>query len=311
MTKPHTLLTTKNLVKSLELLQEISSWPKIARCLGASESTCLRWVAKSAKDKKQNNLASPFWMQFENEFTWYHDAVNRARARHLYLTESKIRSEAKDGVEELCYNNMGEPIWKERLETIGRSDDYIRRVEGLADFEDVDRLERDEAGKPLQLSKRTMLAAPLRKAVLAASHSDYREIISHDVTGTVVHISKPLERLRSDGPRPALEELRQLALLSPAARRERLHAVGTPVNARGAVIPVNRGAPSGDNRADDGPEAAKPGNPRAYQAPTPTPPTPPAAPRPAYAKPIAARLEDREGLGAGPDPSLGGGYKVS
>jgi hypothetical protein len=99
--------------------------------------------------------------------------------------------------------------------------------------------------------------------------------------------------------------LRQLALLSPAERRQKLGAVGTPVNARGAVIPVNRGVSPGDDRPDDGPEAAKPGNPRLYEVPAPNP-----LPAASYAKPQKPNksLDTGEGIGRGTPPP--GGAKV-
>jgi hypothetical protein len=312
MTKPRQLLSTANLQKVLDILQERASWADCMKCIGGSERLAFDWRAKCIKAMKAADLSSPFWMEWRGEFDWWVNHAGRARKEHLIATEAKIRAQAKDGIEEPIFGPDQRPIWKESARYLHRDDDFIRLSEGLDADADVTwyRYEHDEQGRPVQLTKRVNIPAPLRKAVLAASHSDYREQLDVNVehSGTV-HVSKPMERLASE-PRADVSELRRLASMTPEQRRAHIGGSAYPKNPRtGLVMAAATGSPRGDNRSDHVKEqqpVEPPVNPRMYEAPAPN--NPPTAPRPSYAKP-SKTLDRGEGIGRGVVPD--GGMKVA
>lgn len=286
--------TERNLCKILDTLVEHPSWKTAMKCIGGAPTTAFKWRQESIAAQKANDRSSPFFIEWRGTWDYFHCHAGRARSENVILYEAQLREEAASGIQEPVLGPDQKPIWKERPETIGRSDDYIRAAEGLGDWEEVDRLERDAKGNPVQLTKRVHIPAPLRKAVLAQDPR-YRETLDVNVEHSgVVQVSKAMERLASE-PRPGFEELRQLALMTPEQRREKLGASATPLNARGLVIQADRGAPRGDDRPDDGTEIAKPPNPRAYEVPRLNPPTPKS-----YAKPL-----DQAGRGRGEPPPGG------
>jgi hypothetical protein len=293
-------LSEKNLIKILDVLVSRPTWRVAMRSIGASERQAYEWRSKSIAAQKANDTSSPFYVVWRGTADFWHNHAGRARSEQLISYEASIRDQAANGIEEVVLGPDQKPIYRERPETIGRSDDYIRQMDGLGDWEEVDRLERDAKGHPIPLTKVTQLPAPLRKAVLAQDPR-YKETLDVAVqhSGTV-HVSKAMERLASE-PRPKFEDLRQLALMSPEERRAKLGAKAAPVNARGLVMRADLGVPRGDNRPDDGEEIAKPPNPRAYQVPRLNPPTP----KP-YAKP--AKSLDQASTGRGEPPE--GGMKV-
>ena len=289
---------------------ERPTWAVAMKCIGASERTAYEWRAKSIAAQKENDRSSPFYIVWRDVFDFWHCHAGRARAENKISYEALVRDQAANGIEEKIYGPDQKPVWRERPEYIGRSDQFIRDAEILSPDDDPTyyRLERDEHGHPIQLTRRVQIPAPLRKAVLSASHPDYRETldISVEHSGTV-HVAKPLERLASE-PRADVSELRRLAAMTPAQRREQLGASAFPKNpGTGLVVQANTGNARGDNRSDHVREQQPiepPPNPRAYQEPKLNPPNPP---RPSYAKP-AKSLDTGERLGRGePAP---GGFKV-
>ncbi len=307
--KKLTFLNTRNLVRVLDAAAEFGNWEIVMGQIGASERLAFEWRARCNRAKSENDRSSIFWLEYRDEWGWWTDFAGRCRSEHLMAAEAVMRGQAKSGYDEPVFGPDQKPIWRERPETIGRSDDYIRQMDGLGDWEDVDRLLRDERGHPQQLTKRVQVAVPIRKAVLAASHPDYREQVNVSVEHSgVVQISKPLERLASE-PRADVSELRRLAAMTPEQRREALGASRFPKNPQtGLIARANTGAgPSTDNRSDHVKEqqpVEPPVNPRAYEQPALNPPN---APRPSYAKPTRA-LDTGERTGRGVPPE--GGFRV-
>ncbi len=304
-------ITEKNLTKVLDILVERPTWAVAMKCIGASERTAYEWRAKSIAAQKENDRSSPFYIMWRDAFDFWHCHAGRARAENKISYEALVRDQAANGVEEPIFGPDQKPVWKERPEYIGRSDQFIRDMEILAPDDDVAwyRLEHDADGNPIQLTRRVQLPAPLRKAVLAASHPDYRETLDVNVehSGTV-HVARPLERLASE-PRADVAELRRLAAMTPEQRRKELGASNYPKNPQtGLVIRAATGAgPTTDNRPDHIREqqpVEPPPNHRAYQEPELNPPNRPA---PSYAKP-QKNLDSGERIGRGEPPS--GGFKV-
>jgi hypothetical protein len=288
--------TERNLQKLLDTLVEHPSWKVAMKCIGAATTTAFKWRVESIAAQKANDRSSPFFIEWRGTWDYFHAHAGRARSENVILYEAQLREEAANGIQEPVLGPDQRPVWKEDPQYIGRDDDWIRIAEGLDADVDVTwyRLEHTADGRPVQLTKRVHIPAPLRKAVLAQDPR-YRETLDVSVEHSgVVQVSKAMERLASE-PRPGFEELRQLALMSPDERRAKLGALPAPVNSRGLVIPANRGVPVGDDRPDDGTEIAKPPNPRAYEVPRLNPP------RPSYAKPL-----DQSGRGRGAPPEGGG-----
>jgi hypothetical protein len=292
MTKGMQILTTVNLAKVLDTLVEQPVWDIAMRSVGGRERTAFEWRSKCIRAMKENDLSSPFWMEWRGVFDWWTSHCGRARAEHKISTEATIRSQAKDGIEEKVFGPDQKPVWKECEHYLHRSDDYIRWSEGLDADADVAwfRIEHTPDGSPVQLTKRTQIPAPLRKAVLAASHPDYRETLDVNVehSGTV-HVAKPLARLASE-PRAGADELRRLASMSPEQRRAAIGASQYPKDAHGLrTIPQLAPPPERSDHPRERAEAAQ---------------TPP---RPAYAKPVK-NLDRGEGIGRGEVPD--GGMKI-
>jgi hypothetical protein len=289
MTKGMQILTTANLAKVLDTLVEQPVWDLAMRSVGGRERTAFEWRAKCIKAMKENDLSSPFWMEWRGVFDWWTSHCGRARAEHRISTEAVFRAQAKDGIEEKVYGPDQKPVWKENLRYVGRSDEFVMLSEDCtADDVAWHRLEHDPDGNPVQLTRVNQLPAPLRKIAVAASHPDFREQLDVNVehSGTV-HVAKPLERLASE-PRAGAEELRRLAAMSPEERRAKIGASPYPKDQRGLrtipqLAPPNE--PSDHHRER---EAAAP-------------------PKPAYAKP-ARPLDTGEGVGPGRVPD--GGMKM-
>ena len=296
----------------LDILVERPTWAVAMKCIGGSERTAFNWRAESIAAQRENDRSSPFYLEWRGAWDYWHCHAGRSRAENKITYEALIRDQAANGIEEKIYGPDQKPIYREDPRFIGRDDDYVREVLGMADFEDVTpwhRLEHDADGNPIQLTRRVQLPAPLRKAVLAASHPDYREQLDVNVEHSgVVQVSKPLERLASE-PRADVSELRRLAAMTPEQRRKELGASNYPKNPQTSlVIRAQTGAgPSSDDRPDHIREqqpVPPPVNPRMYEAPALNPPN---APRPSYAKPTKS-LDTGERTGRGVPPE--GGFRV-
>jgi hypothetical protein len=290
MTKGYQILTNANLVKVLDILVERPTWSVAMKCVGGSERTAFVWRAKCRTAMKENDQSSPFWMEWRETFDWWINHAGRARSENKITYEALVRDQAANGIEEPIFGPDQKPVWKENPRYLHRSDDYIRFSEGLDDDADVAwfRIEHDADGNPVQLTKRVSIPAPLRKAVLAASHPDYKETLDVNVEhhGTV-HVAKPLQRLASE-PRAGADELRRLASMTPEQRREAIGASPYPKDAHGLrTIPQLAPPPERSDHPREREEAAPP--------------------RPAYAKPIKS-LDTGERIGRGEIPE--GGMKM-
>jgi hypothetical protein len=283
-------LTEKNLLKILDILVTHPNWATAMKSIGMGERAAYEWRAKSAAAQRANDTSSPFYIQWREIFDFWHCHCGRARTENKISYEAKVRDQAANGIEEPVFGPDQKPVWKENERYLHRSDDYIRLSEGLDDDADVAwyRIEHDEQGRPVQLTRRTQIPAPLRKAVLAAAHPDYRESLDVNIehSGTV-HVAKPLERLKSE-PRAGADELRRLAAMSPEQRREAIGASPFPKDARGLRTIPQLAPPNRDDMPDHVREQKPP------------------KPRPAYAKPV--KPLDSSGTGLGEIPP--GGMKM-
>jgi hypothetical protein len=228
-------LTTENLVKVLEASVTTPHWRKAMMSIRASEALAMSWRAKSIKALSDNDTSSPFFLEWRGTWDFWHRHAGRARTENIILHESTVRDQSLNGVEEPVFGPDQKPIWKEDPRFIGRDDDYVREVLGMADFEDVTpwhRLEHDAKGNPIQLTKRTQIPAPLRLRVLEQDrrYIERKEVDTH-VTGEIT-VAKPLQRKPGEE-RPDVARLRALAALPPAKRREEMGALPHPVDAHG------------------------------------------------------------------------------
>jgi hypothetical protein len=282
--------TEKNLIKVLDILVSHPTWATAMKSIGASERQAYEWRAKSIAAQRANDTSSQFYIQWRDAFDFWHSHCGRARTENKISYEAKVRDQASNGIEEPVFGPDQKPVWKENPAYIGRPDSYVEFSEGCKPEEVAwHRLEHDENGHPVQLTRRTQIPAPLRRAVLSAAHPDYRESLDVNVehSGTV-HVAKPLARLASE-PRAGADELRRLAAMTPEHRREAIGASPYPKDQRG-LRTIPQLAPP--NEPSDHPRE------RAEAAPP---------PRPAYAKPI--RSLDSAGTGRGEPPP--GGFRVA
>jgi len=296
-------LTTANLTKILDGLVSRPSWKVIMRSIGASESLAFHWRSQSIKAEKDNDRSSPFFLEWRGTWDYFHCHAGRARSENIITYEAQIRDQALNGIEVPVLGPDQRPIYRERPEYIGASDDAIRRAEGLEPWEDVRRLrlELDAKGRPIPLTKVEQIPAPLRLRVLEQDRN-YIERKAHDVNvqGEIT-VQKPLARLPGEA-RPDLERLKQLAAMTPEQRRAALGASGVPLDKNGRrampllAPPLNRDLP------DDAGHGLKPG-PAPFVRPQ--QPTPQEPPRPSYARPQKA-LDTGERTGDGRDIPPGG-----
>jgi hypothetical protein len=227
-------LTTENLQRVLDACVANPNWKKAMGVLRASESLAFVWRAQSIKAQKDGDTSSPFFIEWRGTWDYWHAHAGRARTENVILHEATIRDQSLNGVEEPVFGPDQKPVWKERAEYIGRSDQFIRDAEILAPDDDVAwyRLERDADGNPVQLTKRTQIPAPLRLAVLKQDKR-YIEQIQHDVNvAGEITVAKPLQRLPGEV-RPDVAKLRALASMTPDKRREQMGASGVPLDAHG------------------------------------------------------------------------------
>ena len=292
-------VTTAALVRVLDTLVERGSW-EIAMKIGAarSERTAFEWRAQCKKAMKENDTGSVWWLQYNGEWGWWIDFCAGCRRAHLIIAESKLRAAAVDGYTEKIFDPSGRPVYVENPDFVGRSDEYVMLAVGCEPNEVAwHRMMHTPEGHPIQAVRTVQLPAQIKRAVLAASHPDYRESLDVNVEHSgVVTVVEPLKRLASE-PRAPESELRRLAAMTPEQRRLEIGASKYPKNAAtGLVTHANIGAPKGDdNRPDhDGDR-----------------PQPEPKPRPAYAKikNPGRSLDTGEGIGAGTIPP--GGMKVA
>ena len=227
--------TTDHIVKVLDALVATPHWRKAMWAIRASESLAFVWRSQSIKAAKDDDRSSIFFVEWRGTWDYFHCHAGRARTENIILHEAAVRDQSLNGIEEPVFGPDQRPIYKEDPRFIGRDDDYVREVLGMADFEDVTpwhRLEHNADGNPVQLTKRTQIPAPLRLRVLEQDrrYIERKEIDAH-VTGEIV-TAKPLQRLPGEA-RPDVAKLRALAALPPAERREQMGASPHPLNEHG------------------------------------------------------------------------------
>jgi hypothetical protein len=298
-----TVLSTENLVKILDMLPSRPSWVKVMKAIGATERLAFNWGARSTKAEREDDRASPFFLEWNGTWDWWHRHAARARTQNITLYESALRDECLNGRAVVVLGPDQKPIYRERAEYIGKSDEYVMFSEGLTNEKDVPRarLELDSRGRPVPLTKLEFPPAPVRLRVL---EQDRRYVesknIDMNVSGEVMH-SKPLARLPGES-RPDVARLRELAAMSPEERRAALGTSGVTLDAHGRRTIPQLAAPSHADAPDDASRGLRPA-PQGYVAP----PRKPEPERPSYARP-PQRASDPDHYGDGTPPP--GGFKV-
>jgi len=295
-----TVLSTENLTKILDRLVSRPSWAKVMASIGASERLAFVWRAQSVTAAKDDDRSSPFFLEWRGAFDYWHNHAGRARVENIITYEAQIRDECVNGRETPVLGPDQRPIYRERPEYIGKSDEWVMLSEGCSEG-DVKfyRLEHDAKGHPVPLTKVEFPPAPVRLRVL---EQDRRYVESKNldvnVTGEIVH-AKPLARLPGEQ-RPDVARLRELAAMTAEERRAALGASGVAMDANGRRALPLLAAPT-DARADDAGHGLRHPAPGYVAPPKPTP-EPAAEPRPSYARP--ERSMDHTGRG---EPGEGGG----
>jgi hypothetical protein len=299
---PAGLLTAEHLVRVLDALVATPKWAKAMASIRASESLAFNWRAQSIHAAKDNDTSSVFYLEWRGAWDYWHCHAGRARTENIITYEATVRDQALNGIEHVVLGPDQRPIYRERPEYIGRSDDYVMLSEGCKPDEvKFYRLEHDAKGHPIPLTKIEQIPAPLRLRVLEQDrrYVERKEIDSH-VSGEIT-VAKPLARLPGEA-RPDVARLRQLASMSPDERREKLGASKVPLDANGRRTLQVGTLPSG--RDDNLPALTKPA-PSPYVAPYRAPEAPEPTPRPSYARP-PQRLDKGEEIGHGRDIPPGG-----
>ena len=284
-------LTTENLIKVLDACVVTPHWRKAMATIRASEALAFSWRAKSIKALKDSDTSSEFFIEWRGVWDFWHCHAGRARTENVQIIESAIRDRVLNGETQKIYGPDQRPIYLDDPRFVCRTDDYVREVLDMADFEDVTpwhRLLHDENGNAIQATKQVLPPAPVQLRVLEQDrrYVERKEVDAH-VTGEIT-VAKPLQRLLSE-PRPDVAKLRALAALPADKRREQIGASKVPLDAHGnRTIP--RVLPPG-HRDDDLPKIE----------PLPLQPT-----RPSYARPPQSL--DNAGTGRGEVPS--GGFRV-
>ena len=263
MAKPtKNFLTTKNLVKILDALVVRPRWASAMATIGASEQTAFTYGTKSAKAEHDGDYSSIFYLEWpvgSGTMGFWHQHVSRARTFNVGVHETTIREQSLNGIPQIVRDLSQKIIYQERSEYIGRSDDFVMLSEGC-EPEDVTRarLLLDSKGNPIPQVRMEQVPAAVRLRVL---EQDARYIAK---TQTDVHhsgevlVAKPPERLPSDGVRPDIAKLRELAAMTPEQRRLRLEASPVALDKDGRRTIVS-GEPS--KRDDDLPRIEKPDTP--------------------------------------------------
>lgn len=273
-----THLTQNNLIKTCEAASQNATYAQIAASISAHESTLFNWRRQCLNAKASDSRGIWFFEWREGVWSYWTDKIIAAKNEYYMRMTAKIVSQIMDGIPEVCRGPDQHILYVERPETIGRSDDYIRQAEGLGDWEEVDRLARDEKGNPIPQVKISQVPAPLRLRALEAADPKFRSVAHQSVDVQVsgeIAIQKPLARLPGELPPTAekMARLKALAGMSPADRRKELGASAIPTGSNGLIAPPERGRPD---------------------------PVQPQPKRPAYARPL-----DSSGIGRGNPPEGG------
>jgi hypothetical protein len=304
-----THLTEENLIRVVELMISTSTIKDVMRaaCNG-SESLCFSWRKQCLDAKKANDTSSIFYIHYRDEYVWWTDACEASRREWQISFEAQIRQQAASGIPVIARGNSQEILYELDEELVGLDDLTVMIITGCAEGEVARaRLRKDENGNLIKQTRLEQLSSPIKLRVLEASDARYRSISHQDVSvqhSGQVQITKPLERREGEPAPRSTEELRALAKLSPAERRQRLGASAYPMDAAGRRVipqlsPPNE-RPDGVGRGD---EIAKPSDPPPYTFQPTQPQQQQPAPKPSYARPDQ-RL-DQSGRGEGVPPAGG------
>lgn len=295
------------LVRLADLMGSLASFREIAAACGISESSLYKWRAACERDRKANDLSSPYLIAFRGETMWWTEACAMARAEHLCSAESVIRAQAVDGIKHPVRDANQQIVYAKDPRFIGRSDDWVMLDTGC-DAADVEwhRLLKGPDGLPVPETRVEQVPAPIRLAVLRAADPSYREHTVSDVnvSAEIVHTQKPMLR-KPNEPAVNVEELRALARMSPEQRRAKLGASPYPLDQHGRRAMPMLSPPLTRDQPDDAGNGLRP-------VPEFVRPQQPASPvltegKPSYAKP--SKNLDHSGVGVGTPPP--GGFKVA
>ncbi|HUI12585.1 MAG TPA: hypothetical protein VL048_03840 [Xanthobacteraceae bacterium] len=209
-----THLTTDNLIRVTETLVTHPKWATAMASIGASEQLAFNWLARSRQAQRDDDTASPFFLEWRGVTDYWHVHCGRARKESLIVYEATVRHQAIHGVEVPVLNGEGQYVYKLNPQFIGWSDDDMR----LLDFDPMrDRILRDKDDLPVIMTRTEQLPATTRNKVLELI-PDYQPHSTMDVRVKSKSVVKVIGARRPpDLSNKSTDELMTMAKLTPPA----------------------------------------------------------------------------------------------
>jgi hypothetical protein len=295
--------TAKDYEKVLDTLAIKARWAAAMASVGLAETTGFKWLAESRKAMKADDKTSPFYLEWREQWGYFHQHASNARVEHKMSSEAVIRAEIRDGLEVKLYDGSGRPIWlvDAKAAALNFTDPDLAELAGYPDYPYL----HDENGARIQATKRELLPATTRNMLLQTI-PDYQQHSSVDVKITdVVHVAHSYLKRPAETPLPAENDGD-----SELVRDMKRHLLAGPKNPKPDSPVQIFGRMTGDTPdrvskpSDETPPKTLAEHPRAYTVPKATPPKGPITD---YGRPAASL--DSGGRGRGVPPS--GGFRVS
>jgi hypothetical protein len=298
--------TTDDYVKVLDTLAIKAAWASAMASVGLAETTAFRWLAQSRKALKADDKASPFYLEWREQFGFFHQHAANARIEHKMSSEAVIRQEIKDGLEVKLYDGSGRPIWLQdpHAVTFKFDDQEEAEICGYPDWPYA----HDEKGARIQATKRELLPATTRNMLLSTI-PDYQQHSTVDVkVSDVVHVHRVLRRpadAQPNGDSELVKDLKRRLLEGPKNPKPDApvqilgRSTGEMVGGR-----VYTDQPEQVSRPSDERPKTIDQHPRAYTVPKATPPRGPVTD---YGRPAPSLNSGGRGRGVPP----AGGFRVS
>lgn len=261
---------------------------------------------------KADDKSSPFYIEWREQWGYFHQHAGNARIEHKMSTEAVIRAEIRDGLEVKLYDGSGRPIWLIDPVAVAEWGEDKEGAETFGTYTDFPYL-HDAKGGRIQATRRELLPATTRNLLLQTI-PDYQSHSTVDVKVTdVVHVAhslrRPADQAALPGESDMVRDLKEKLRLSLAGKLGEKHPIGKVEilgRSTGEIVegrPVHDAPDRVSMPSDETPRTLAE-HPRAYQVPKLMPPK---GPPQDYGRP--AEKLDQASRGRGVPPA--GGFKVS
>jgi hypothetical protein len=159
------LLNTANLQAVLTQLVERPHWVKAAARIGGTEALMFQWLAKSRAAERAKDTASPFFLEWQDHFDYWHVHCAAARRQNLISLEALVRDQAMHGVETPMYSPDGSPIWQHDSAACAQWGNDVKAARDLGGLSDYP-FAHTADGKRIQATRTDQVPATLRIKVL-------------------------------------------------------------------------------------------------------------------------------------------------